>query len=228
MLIGDLWIDVNYRRSDKARRLRLRVSEGQVEVVMPRRANLKMAEALVAENRDWIARHVLRQRTAQSAGQDGAILLYGDWHRVVRTEGGSVSVDASSRLVAVPGSHGMADVEAHLKTLARFAVETAVRSRSQEMGLVPRSVQIRDQRTKWGACTSRGTVTFNWKLVMAPPAVLDYVVVHELAHLREMNHSKRFWDLVARHCPEFARHRDWLRRNGQALRLLESLPELTN
>ncbi len=99
--------------------------------------------------------------------------------------------------------------------------------RSREMGLAPSRVSIRDQKTKWGACTSRGTVTLNWRLVMAPPEVLDYVVVHELAHLAELNHSPRFWAIVERHCPDWKRHRDWLKANGWRLQSLPALPSAT-
>jgi YgjP-like, metallopeptidase domain len=78
-------------------------------------------------------------------------------------------------------------------------------------------VRVKDQRTLWGSCTPRGDLNFNWRLTLAPPEVLDYVVIHELAHRFEMNHSRRFWERVARHCPEHRAHRRWLRKNGEAL-----------
>jgi len=78
-------------------------------------------------------------------------------------------------------------------------------------------VRVKDQRSLWGSCTRRGDLNFNWRLTLAPPEVLDYVVVHELTHRLEMNHSRRFWEHVARVCPDHRVHRRWLRKNGEAL-----------
>lgn len=78
-------------------------------------------------------------------------------------------------------------------------------------------ITIRDQKTRWGSCSARGTLSFNWRLMLAPPAVLDYVVVHELCHLTHMNHSKAFWALVESVCPDYRAHRKWLKEHGQEL-----------
>jgi predicted metal-dependent hydrolase len=86
-----------------------------------------------------------------------------------------------------------------------------------ELGVEYRRIEIRDQRTRWGSCSPRGTLSFNWRLVLAPFEVLDYVVVHELCHLREPNHSPRFWRLVASRRPEWHAQRDWLRVHGPEL-----------
>lgn len=77
---------------------------------------------------------------------------------------------------------------------------------------------IRDQRTVWGSCTKAGHLSFNWRIIMAPPAALDYLVIHELSHLREMNHSKRFWSIVAEHCPDWKAQRGWLRDHSRRLK----------
>lgn len=81
------------------------------------------------------------------------------------------------------------------------------------------SVTIRDQKTRWGSCSSRGTLSFNYRLIFAPPAVLDYVVVHELCHLTHMNHSKEFWNMVGSVMPDYQKHKKWLREHGQELTL---------
>jgi hypothetical protein len=85
------------------------------------------------------------------------------------------------------------------------------------MGVTFGRVRVKDQRTLWGSCTRRGDLNFNWRLTLAPSEVLDYLVIHELAHRVEMNHSRRFWALVAAHCPEHRARRRWLRTNGAAL-----------
>lgn len=89
---------------------------------------------------------------------------------------------------------------------------------SLRLGVDHGCVSVRDQRTLWGSCSPKGDLSFNWRLVFAPEAVMDYVVIHELAHRREMNHSKRFWAIVAEFCPSFRDHRKWLHENYRALR----------
>ena len=85
------------------------------------------------------------------------------------------------------------------------------------MGVEYRAVRIKSQRSRWASCSAKGNLNFNWRLFLAPPEVLDYVIIHELAHLLVMGHSKRFWSLVAKWCPEHKSRRRWLRENGRAL-----------
>lgn len=84
-------------------------------------------------------------------------------------------------------------------------------------GGIYQRITIRDQKTRWGSCSARGTLSFNWRLMLAPPAVLDYVVVHELCHLTYMNHSPAFWQAVANVCPDYRTHRKWLKDHGHEL-----------
>ncbi|MEK7384505.1 MAG: M48 family metallopeptidase [Elusimicrobiota bacterium] len=96
---------------------------------------------------------------------------------------------------------------------------------AERLGVTFGSVRIKGQRTLWGSCSRQGNLNFNWRLTLAPVEVMDYVVLHEVAHLLEMNHSPRFWEIVARHCPEHKTHRRWLRKNSAALYLnKESMP----
>jgi predicted metal-dependent hydrolase len=109
--------------------------------------------------------------------------------------------------------------EAWLRRQAGYDLADRLAARSAEMGLRHGLVRVRDQATRWGSCASTTNLAFNWRLVMAPPQVLDYVVVHELAHLVEMNHGPAFWAVVARHCPEWRWSRRWLRSNHELLRV---------
>ena len=113
------------------------------------------------------------------------------------------------------------DRRAVSETEARLAVRELVAMLVEEeapaIGVSPARIQIRDQRSRWGSCSTRGTLSFNWRLVLAPFDVLDYVVVHELCHLREPNHSRRFWKLVEQHRPDWRSHRDWLHEHGPEL-----------
>ncbi|HEY6548373.1 MAG TPA: M48 family metallopeptidase [Vicinamibacteria bacterium] len=107
--------------------------------------------------------------------------------------------------------------EAEARLAARELVSTLAREESERIGVEYRRIRIGGQRTLWGSCSPRGTLSFNWRLVLAPLEVLDYVVVHELCHLHVPNHSRRFWALVERHRPQWREQRDWLRVHGPEL-----------
>jgi predicted metal-dependent hydrolase len=109
----------------------------------------------------------------------------------------------------------ISEVEARLAV--RELVAMLIDEEAPAIGVEPARVQIRDQRSRWGSCSTRGTLSFNWRLVLAPFDVLDYVVVHELCHLREPNHSRRFWKLVEQRRPDWREQRDWLHEHGPEL-----------
>lgn len=106
---------------------------------------------------------------------------------------------------------------------AREFVEAGVDRYREPMGVEPSRIRIADQRTRWGSCSGNGTLSYNWRLLLAPRAVADYVLVHELAHLVELNHSDRFWAVVGEHDPKWRTHREWLRENSHEL--LFDVPE---
>lgn len=107
--------------------------------------------------------------------------------------------------------------ESQARMTARKLVSTLAQEEAERIGVEYRRIRIGGQRTLWGSCSARGTLSFNWRLVLAPPPVLDYVVVHELCHLRVPNHSRRFWALVERHRPHWRQQRNWLREHGAEL-----------
>jgi predicted metal-dependent hydrolase len=108
-------------------------------------------------------------------------------------------------------------VERHLRQLAARELPPRVLELAALHNLPVRRVTVRNQRSRWGSCSRRGTVSLNWRLVQAPGSVRDYLVLHELAHLKEMNHSRRFWSEVARLCPEFAEAERWLKQHSSLL-----------
>jgi predicted metal-dependent hydrolase len=107
--------------------------------------------------------------------------------------------------------------ETEARRAVRELVGMLIEEEAPALGVQPARIQIRDQRSRWGSCSTRGTLSFNWRLVLAPFEVLDYVVVHELCHLREPNHSRRFWKLVETRRPDWRSHRDWLHEHGPEL-----------
>jgi predicted metal-dependent hydrolase len=223
------------RRSARARRARLTITEaGEAVVVLPTRAPEREAAELVARHQGWIARHQARVTARRRAlalrpsiGNGRALALRGRPHEVavfpvagasrsrVRLDGaGGIRVERST---ADPRSTA-ALLEAWLRERARAAIEERVDARSGELRVTVGSVAIRDQRTRWGSASRRGTLSFSWRLVLAPPEILDYVVVHELAHLRVAGHGRAFWSLVDRHSPNSAEARRWLRDHHDELR----------
>ncbi len=108
------------------------------------------------------------------------------------------------------GSLTTEKLEQWLQTRAKTLITSKVKLFSQKMGLSYNRVVIRDQKSRWGSCSCLKNLNFNWRLIMAPEPVMDYVIVHELCHLKEMSHSKSFWNLVARYCPNWHDYRDWL------------------
>ena len=126
---------------------------------------------------------------------------------------------ARERATHVPqlGLGPAAVCEQEARRAARELVGMVADDEAAELGVSFRLIEVRDQRTRWGSCSTRGTLSFNWRLVLAPFAVLDYVVVHELCHLREPSHSRRFWQLVESRRPEWRAQRDWLRSHGPEL-----------
>ena len=223
-------IDYVIRISPLAKRCKIRVSLDGVEVVLPRRVSLRQAVSMLREHSAWVLRQLEHQQHRVAAGAallpENTILLRGEpiLVEIIRTTsaGGFGQVDQWDgslriRLLVQAATDPIAALETWLRHQARKDIEARLAQRSVEMRQQPRCIYIRDQRTRWGACSRLGNLSFNWRLVMAPPAVLDYVVVHELAHLAEPNHSPRFWLLVAAFCPEFKRHKAWLREHYAVL-----------
>ncbi len=218
-LRADPEIEITLRRSARARRLSLRVSglDGRVTLTLPLRASRREAMAFAEERAGWI-RAALDGRPAASVAGLGANIPF---------EGGLLHIEAAAvrgprrdgdRLLVPPDADRAGlRVAAFLREAARARLVPAVDRHAATLGRAVTRVTLRDPRSRWGSCTARGDLMFSWRLVMAPPEVLDYVAAHEVAHLAQMNHSPAFWAVVARLCPDYSRHRAWLRREGGAL-----------
>ena len=222
------------RRSDRARRARLTVTAtGEVIVVLPRGASLAEAARLVGRHDAWIAGHVgraqaererLQARPALGAGRvlevEGRPLLVTRLEADAPHARGTVSL-VGQRLVVHVGRDGRTPaelLERWLRARARRTISLRVAARSTEMAVHPGLISIRDQSSRWASASPSGALSFNWRLILAPPAVLDAVVVHELAHLRIRGHSRSFWELVERHAPQTKDARRWLRAHGREVR----------
>lgn len=217
--IGEPAIEIRLRRNTRARRMVLRVSQAGSDptLTLPPGVPLAKAQAFLRDHEGWLRRH-LAERPTGAPVRAGSVLPFGDGTLTVAAVPGR-SVRRSGDVLGVPGAADGQGVRAAawLREEARRACVTAVDRYAAALGLRPGRISLRDPRSRWGSCTSAGDLMFSWRLVMAPAAVLDYVVAHEVAHLVELNHSPQFWAVVRRLRPDFQTSRDWLRRNGAAL-----------
>lgn len=217
--VSDDVIPYQVRRSDRARRVRVSVDlERGVEVVLPRRVAEREAAAAIAELAPWIERRVaeLERVRATVAARGDTVPYLGESLRLV-TEPGRTRVHRQGDLLLVPATDRRSAVERWFRRAARAEIEPRLEHACALAGTTYARLTIRGQRTRWGSCSPTGTLSFNWRLLLAPEPVLDYVVWHEVCHLEVMDHSPRFWALLQDRCPDYRQHVRWLRRHGGAL-----------
>jgi predicted metal-dependent hydrolase len=217
-----LGVPVAIRVSPRARRLSLRVDAASrvIELVLPARFAADAAIGFVARHRGWIAARVAALPPPLRLAEGTTVPIFGVPHRIRR-----VAEPAAAPVTIVDGEIWVRGDPAylprrvidHLKTLARREFAARARTLAARLGKSVARVGVRDPKSRWGSCSSRGNLSFSWRLVLAPEAVVDYVVAHEVAHLVEMNHGPRFWRIVAGLCPDSASPRAWLRRHRAEL-----------
>ncbi len=217
---------VRLRRHRQARRYTLRIQAATREIVltMPPRGSLREAKEFAEKHGGWIAQRLHRLPKAEPFAHGTLVPLRGDPHRIEHRRGarGTVWVEATEpgegRLcVAGDTPHVDRRVADFLRREARSDLEKASRRYAEQLGLVIKQVSIRDPSSRWGSCSSTGVLSYSWRLILAPPYVLDYLAAHEVAHLVEMNHSHRFWRLVDKLCPNVQRAKAWLDAHGTEL-----------
>jgi predicted metal-dependent hydrolase len=221
------------RRSDRARHARIDVSADGVEVVVPSRFPMRKVEPFVEEKRSWIERTLRRMRESElehppaRLADGGEVPYLGERLELdLRVEPGRVRPHVARRgqlLRVAVGATGRAAIsdalERWYRRRAREEIAARLDAAVSRAGLRYTSLQIRAQRTRWASCSSSGAMSFNWRLLLAPPEIVDYVVEHEVAHLEVADHSERFWRLLASRSPDYRERERWLRRHGHALRL---------
>ncbi|WP_233355962.1 M48 family metallopeptidase [Henriciella aquimarina] len=218
-----LEIPVRIEVNPRAKRLILRLDEQNREAVAvcPSKRFVPAAARFAEERLDWAASRLRKlppvARLAHNKrfllkGSDCLITLEGEGRKAVLHEG-------EPHVLSLPGDPETIGrrAERFLRTLAKSELTRAVDQYCATLEVDARRVTVKDTRSRWGSCTSDGRLAFSWRLIMAPPEVLDYVAAHECAHLLEMNHSPRFWAHVERCRPHWKQERAWLRRHGSGL-----------
>lgn len=230
-------IPYQIRRHPKAKHLRLKITPFDgVIVTMPLRLPRYInPDKFVLDNGEWVltklqeAGHTITTRAKTQLRSGRQILFRGILYRIVverlAIPGPRVLLHEERKSITVFLPHNdEADVNAVLKAWLREQATEHIRKVLKEeaavIGVQLKRVAIREQKTKWGSCTSEGNLSFNWRLILFPPRILRYVVIHELCHLRHFDHSIRFWRLVAEHMPDYHSAVEWLRTEGMNARNL--------
>jgi predicted metal-dependent hydrolase len=209
------------RRSDRARRIRVSVdNDGQVEVILPKRSPERHAEEAVRQLGPWIER---RKRAVARAVSDmkrapGTVPYLGESLRLV-PDAGRTRVHRSGDALLVPARDMEQALERWYRRQAKREIGPRLDAAVARYGTSYTGLTIRGQRTRWASRSSAGGMSFNWRLLLAPPEILDYVVEHEVAHIEVMDHSPRFWRLLASRSPRWREHSAWLKRYGATLTL---------
>jgi len=220
------------KRSMIAKHVRLEICRGTgLAVVIPKHYPIGQLPGLLQRKQRWVLRNLQKYREAEShaPGNEWArnnTLPYLGRHLelVQRQSDGdadNVKLEQESLVVSLTPTSNSPSValEEWYRSGAAKLIGKKADKLGAQLGVIYNRLSIRGQKTRWGSCSCKGNLSFNWKLLMVPPPVIDYVVIHELAHLKEMNHSKRFWQLVAKHCPHWRKHKKWLRAHDTLLKI---------
>jgi predicted metal-dependent hydrolase len=214
-------VELNVKLNPRARRLIVKVhpATGEVMVIAPTKRALDRAVDFARGESDWIARQLAKVPARVVLAPGAHVPFLGIDHLIVRAERGPVTADTAEHVIRVSGrsEHAPRRLLDFFKKQARRELEQKSIAFAARLGLKPRRITVRDTASRWGSCSSTRSLSFSWRLVMAPPFVLDYVVAHEVAHLKEMNHGARFWKLVGELIGDAVPAQVWLNQHGTAL-----------
>jgi predicted metal-dependent hydrolase len=212
---------VRWRRSPRARRVSLRICAREAEVVitLPPRAGRRAGLALLTEHAGWVMQRLATIAPAQPILDGANLPIGGEPHRIRHApeRRGGAFLEAGELVVTGGAEFLPRRVRSFLRAEAARRIAAALPGHLEALDVRARAVRVKDTRSRWGSCAPDRTLAFSWRLIFAPPWVLDYVVAHEACHLREMNHSPRFWALVGQRTPHRRAAEAWLRAEGPGL-----------
>lgn len=217
-------LPVIYRRHNRARHYLLRLrADKTVVVTVPRRGTLQFARQFVESRRAWLEKHLrlLAARPVTPAILRPGMEILFRGRRVpleARPQAGHLEIWFDNEKVRVPAAEEnlRPSVEKHLRALAHSELTARAVELARQHAAPVRRVTVRNQKTRWGSCSVRGTISLNWRLIQVPETVRDYIILHELMHLRHLNHSARFWAEVEKVCPDYRAAEHWLKKNSSA------------
>ncbi|MEP0940923.1 MAG: SprT family zinc-dependent metalloprotease [Rhizobiaceae bacterium] len=221
-------VDVRILENPRTTRLTLRLvpaakAQESLKVTVPPGTPEQEVDEFLQRNRAWAAARLSRLPEVTKIRDGATIPLRGKSHRIMHSGIGrgvvSIGMEEDGPVIRVFGDPKFTGrrVADFLKRQAKQDLTKAVNLHAEALGVKPKSITLRDTTSRWGSCSSSGALNFSWRIILAPPEVLDYLAAHEVAHLREMNHSDRFWSLVEQICPDMDAHKGWLRAHGSNL-----------
>lgn len=221
VMIGGIPARVRWRRSSRARRVALRIDPkgGEIVITLPPRGSRRAGLALLSGHETWLVERLAALPAAIRIAEGSEIPVFGRPHRIVHDPDlrGGASVDRATIRIAGRPEFLARRVRDALRDLALREFARMAREKAARFSTRPASVRVKDTTTRWGSCAADGTLMFSWRLIMAPPFVQDYVVAHEVAHLRHMNHGPAFWRLAEELTPHRAAATTWLTTEGPGL-----------
>ncbi|MFP4328432.1 MAG: M48 family metallopeptidase [Paracoccaceae bacterium] len=218
-LPGNPPIPVLLRRSARARRISLRVSalDGRVTLTLPRGMAEAEALAFARQKEAWLRGHLAGRPDEVAVTHGARVPVEGVPLTVAPAAGPAVRIAGGQLLVPGPSGRAGPALAGWLKARARDRLAAASDRHAAALGRPYARLTLRDTRSRWGSCSAAGGLNYSWRLILAPPAILDYVAAHEVAHLAEMNHSPAFWAVVERLYGDWRPARRWLHENGAGL-----------
>lgn len=223
LLIGSREVPLSLVRHPRARRYRLRLdADGKARVTIPRGGSVAEARQFVERSRDWLEQQLRQLATRPrrpAAWLPGAEILFrGELVKINSNSENTIQVGVENISVTDPASDLRPAIEHHLRKFAQRELPPRTLELARQHGLTVGRVTVRNQHSRWGSCSRRGTISLNWRLIQTPDFVRDYIILHELAHLRQMNHSEKFWREVEIMCPAFRDAKRWLKQHQEVLR----------
>jgi predicted metal-dependent hydrolase len=222
VVIDGRWVNVTVKPHSTAKRMILRLDRDgkNFTLTVPRRQTQGTILPFIEASKLWM-QNTLASRGSPIQKAPDSITLRGENYALHCTGKvrGLVLQDAEAKILTVPGadSHWQRRLIDWLKQQAEDDLRNASTAYAEKMGARFTRITVRDQKSRWGSCTSDGALSYSWRLILAPAYVLDYVAAHEVAHLKEMNHGPRFWRLVLTHCPHTRSAKQWLKTHGHTL-----------
>ncbi|MBT5074034.1 MAG: M48 family metallopeptidase [Kordiimonadaceae bacterium] len=218
---------IEFKRHNRAKRMKLRydASTGNAVVTMPPRSSERAAKKFAESNILWLEKQRRSSPHRKCLLPGETIPFEGIDHLIIHDPAKRAGVEIISEKIIVGGTiEGFSvRLENFFKKKARASIEPLAKNMALAINQSFRRIQIRDTKSRWGSCSSSGTLSFSWRLIMTPPDILEYVVAHEISHLKEMNHSKSFWDVVDKLVYDAKYSRKWLKgEEGQSLMLIIS------
>ncbi len=219
-------ISYTHRTHPRSRSIKIQVKpSGEVVVTTPRFIPKWSINSFVKKSESWIEEQLTKIKHQTQFGETkDSIKIFGKTYhkKVTLQDNHPVGVKIIDHdFVINPIENKQQKIKNEIDRFLKFTAEKYILPRTKQlaekMSIGFNKITLREQKTRWGSCSSQGNLNFNWRLVHCPPKVIDYVIIHELSHRKQMNHSQKFWDLVKKYDPEYKKHRGWLKRNGLTL-----------